>query len=80
MSEQTAVKAPCRGIPFQIGEETIVPTYVHESEAPTAAGACVTADYTRPRSEFVPAGWYVEFHYVGQTESYRRFIPFDHAS
>lgn len=69
-------QAPRIGEPYELGAETIVPTYVHESEAPRSDGSCVTVDFTRDPSEFTPAGWYVECHYVGHTQNHRRFVPF----
>lgn len=63
------------GVPFRLGSAYIVATYARKSEAPRADGACVTADYADPEA-FEPAGWYIEFHYIGDTETYRRFVPF----
>lgn len=68
--------APIVGEPYEIGAETIVPTYVRESESPTSNGGCTTADLSDPTT-FLPAGWYVEFHYQWAADQcYRRYISF----
>lgn len=69
------MNAPIVGQPFTIGDEVLVPTYVAESEAPTSTGACNTRSYIT-EAAIDAAGWYIEFHYPGRTDTHRRYIPF----
>lgn len=69
------MKTPTVGQPFEWDRQTLIPTYVRESERPTARGECLTADYCTDRP-IVAAGWYVEWHYVDDHIGYRSFIPF----
>jgi hypothetical protein len=66
---------PTVGEPFTWGEQTIIPSYVRESESPRADGGCVTANLTRD-GEIDAAGWYVEFTYTTGGQ-HRAYIPFD---
>jgi hypothetical protein len=74
-------ETPTVGVPYTIGAETLIPTYVKESEAPRKDGGCLTHDYTRAPGNVArsinAAGWYVEFHYPDATIAHRRFISFD---
>lgn len=70
--------APVTGVAYVDGAQTIIPTYVAESETPKSNGACHTREYVTDH-EFVATGWYVEFHYPDQRAGvgqHRKFIPF----
>ena len=66
---------PTVGREFVWGDQTIVPSYVRESESPREDGACVT---DLAGGDFKPRGWYVEYHYPDDHLSHRGFVPFDH--
>lgn len=66
---------PKVGVPYIIGAETIIPTYVQRSEAARPNGSCLTEPYAKGKP-FNPTGWFVQAHYEDGSCHGSRFIPF----